>query len=98
MKVRAVTILTLLWCFGGSVFGQNLEGTWQGTLTTPAAQLRLVFKIAKAADGKFTGQGYSIDQTDQPMAMSAISVDGRTVKLKVDSVGASFEGAFTTDG
>src|SRR5262249_54591004 len=57
MKFKLLAMLALFCGSAATLFGQDLAGTWQGTLTTPAAQLRVVFKIAKAPDGKLTGQG-----------------------------------------
>ena len=98
MKRLMLWIVALAALSGGALFGQDLAGTWQGTLSTPAAQLRVVIKIAKAADGKFEGQLFSIDQGGQARPMNLISLDGRTVKWKVDALSASYEGAFTADG
>ena len=58
----------------------------------------MVFQVTKAGDGKFTGQGFSIDQGGQAIPMSAISVDGRAVKWKLELLNASYEGAFSADG
>jgi len=99
MKVRLIAALAVMLFGAGTLFGQDLAGTWQGTLAAPGRPpLRIVFKIAKGADGKFTGQGFSIDQGAQPFALNAISVEGRTVKLKIDLISASYEGAFGPDG
>lgn len=98
MRYRLLAAFMLLISAGATLFGQDFEGTWQGTLTPPGAQLRVVFKITKAADGKFAGQGYSIDQGSPPFPMNAISVDGRAVKFKVDLINASYEGTFSADG
>ena len=98
MKLRLFALLTLLCSSSAPVFGQDLAGTWQGTLSTPATQVRLVLKITRAADGKFEGQLISIDQGAQPRTMSQISVDGRVVKWKVDALSATYEGTFTADG
>src|SRR5262249_39738994 len=98
MKFRLI-VFVALFCVGGvTVFGQELAGTWQGTLSTPAAQFRVVFKITATPDGKFTGQSFSIDQNPQPIPMNAISVEGRTVKWKLDLLSASYAGTFAADG
>jgi len=101
MKYRLLAAFIVLLCAGATLFGQDLTGTWQGTLTPPGARggagLRIVFKITGAA-GKFTGQGFSIDQGGQAIPVSAISVEGRNVKWKIDPIGASFEGTFAADG
>ena len=80
------------------LLGQDVAGTWQGTLSTPAAQLRLVLRIARAADGKLEGQLFAIDQGAQPRTMSQLSVEGRVVKWRVDALSASYEGTFSPDG
>jgi uncharacterized protein (TIGR03435 family) len=99
MKLRLIAVLAVVLFAGGTLFGQDLAGTWQGTLAPPGPPpLRVVFKIAKAADGKFTGQGFSIDQGGQPIPMNAISLEGRTVKFKIDPISASYEGTFGPDG
>src|SRR4030095_10861161 len=75
-----------------------LAGTWQGTLAPPGPPpIRVVFKIT-GADGKFAGQGFSIDQNPAPIPMSAISVSGRTVKFRMEPINANFEGTFAADG
>jgi uncharacterized protein (TIGR03435 family) len=101
MKYRLIAALTLLFGASASLLGQDLAGTWQGTLAPPGApaQLRIVLKIASAPDAKFTGQAFSIDQGGQPIPINAIAIEGRTtVKLKFDAISGSFEGAFAADG
>src|SRR5262245_32522177 len=107
MKLRLIAALAMLFCASGTLFGQDLAGTWQGTLTPPgggggrgggAPSLRIVFKITKGDDGKFAGQLFSIDQGAQPIPMNAITVDGRTVKFKIDAISGIYEGTFGPDG
>jgi len=98
MKLRLIAVLAMILSSAVALFGQDLAGTWQGTLAPPGPPpLRVVFKIA-GADGKFTGQGFSIDQGAQPIPMSAISVQGRTVKFRMEAINASYEGTFGADG
>ena len=100
MKYRLIAALAVLLSASVTLFGQDLAGSWQGTLAPPGApqQLRVVFKITKAADGKFTGQGFSIDQGGQPIPMDSISLEGRTAKWKLAPINASYEGTFGPDG
>ena len=98
MKFKLVALLVLFCGSGATLFGQELQGTWQGTLSTPATPLRIVAKITKADDGKFEGQIFSIDQGGPGRPMNLISLDGRTVKFKVDALSASYDGAFTAHG
>src|SRR5688572_33118857 len=80
MKSTVAALITVLFCSAAPLSAQGLDGTWQGTLSSPANQLRIVLKISKAADGRFEGQLFAIDQGAQPRTMSAISLDGRVVK------------------
>ena len=103
MKLRLLGLITVLFwsgttLFAQTLFAQDLEGTWQGTVSTPANQIRIVLKITRAADGKFEGQLFSIDQGAQPRTMSAISLEGRVVKWKVDALSATYEGTLTAEG
>ena len=50
MKLRLLALITGLCWSGATLFAQDLEGTWQGTLSTPANQIRLVLKITRAAE------------------------------------------------
>ena len=87
----------MLWS-AATLSAQDLEGTWQGTLSNAANPLRIVLKITSAADGKLDGQLIAIDQGAQPRTMSAMSIDGRVVKWKVDALSATYEGTLTADG
>jgi len=99
MKLRLIAMLAVVFFAAGSLFGQELVGTWQGTLAPPGPPpLRIVLKIARGADDKLTGQAFSIDQGAQPIPLNAISLDGRTFKFKIDPINATYEGTFGPDG
>ena len=98
MRFGILALLTVLVWFRAAVFAQDLGGTWQGTLTTANGQTRIVLRIARAANGSFEGQLFTIDQGAQPRTMSAISLDGRVVKWKVDALSATYEGTLSSDG
>ena len=97
MKPWKLALLALFCLPATSAFAQDLAGTWQGTLNVPGNPLRIVFQIART-DGKLTGQGFSIDQGGQPIPLSEISADGRTVKWKLAPLNAAYEGTFSADG
>jgi uncharacterized protein (TIGR03435 family) len=98
MKSRLLPSVLVVCLAPAILLSQDFSGTWQGTLSTPNAPLRIVLKIARAADGKLEGQLFSIDQGAQPRTLSQISLDGRIVKWKVDALSANYEGTFTADG
>src|SRR5687767_12970565 len=97
MRFRVFALIAVLVWSGASVSAQDVAGTWQGTLTA-ANPIRIVLRITRVADGRLDGQLIAIDQGAQPRTMSAISLDGRVVKWKVDALSATYEGTLTADG
>jgi pimeloyl-ACP methyl ester carboxylesterase len=75
----------------------TLAGTWSGTLTTPAAALRLSLTVTAAADGGLVGVLDSVDQ-GQKLPVSALTSQNGVVRFQVPSVGGSFEGTLSPDG
>jgi len=99
MRLRLIAALTLICAVCPALIAQgDLAGTWQGTLKTPAAALRIVFRITRAADGQFTGQAFSIDQSSPPIPMNGITVQGSQIRWKITALNASYEGTFATGG
>jgi uncharacterized protein (TIGR03435 family) len=83
---------------GSALLAQNIVGQWQGTLETSQRPLRLVFKIARNADESLNVQGFSIDQSGQPVVASVAKLDGGTLKLTLPGIGATYEGKLAADG
>lgn len=75
----------------------DISGDWQGTLEA-GKSLRIIAKIAKGEKGGWSSKFYSIDQTPQPFAASATTLEGNTVKFAVDLIGGSYEGTLSADG
>src|SRR5262245_6548993 len=85
--------------FDAASQGQDISGTWQGTLDGRGAKLRLVLNIGKAVDG-WEGTLLSIDQSPDWGAaarVQSISLQGETVKVKINDT-ADFEGTLDRDG
>ena len=74
---------------------QTLADTWQGTLHA-GQDLRMVFKISKAADG-YSAVFYSIDQGLE-IPVSTISFDGSTVRMTLSKNLVTYEGKLSVDG
>jgi hypothetical protein len=93
----------LLWIFAftavstGSIWAQDISGTWQGTLQTPQKELRMVVKITKGDKGEWKTNFYSIDQGSQALAASTTSLVGSTFKCVVNFIGGSYEGKVGAD-
>lgn len=76
---------------------QDITGSWQGTLTTPQRDLRVVYKLTKAPDNSIKVAMYSIDQGAQAFAGTA-TLQGNTLKIAIPGLGATYEGKLDTDG
>jgi uncharacterized protein (TIGR03435 family) len=97
MNVRKLAVLGVLCLTSTVVFAQDLAGTWQGTLNVQGRALRIVVRMTRT-NGALTGQFLSIDQGGQPIPLNSISMDGRTVKWKLDAANISYEGTLSADG
>ena len=98
MKFRLFATFTLICWSGAMLFGQDLVGMWQGTLSPPGNPLRVVFKFNKTADGKFEGQAIAVDQNGQIAPLDSIAVEGRSVRLRIVPLNGIYQGTFTSDG
>ena len=76
---------------------QDVAGTWQGTLNTGAAKLRLVLHIDKVSNG-WSGRIFSIDQSPDwgaSIQTEPIDLNGSNLKVKIDDQ-TQFEGILDT--
>ncbi len=76
-----------------SQLAQNLEGSWEGTLTTPGGTLRLVLKLSRAADGTASGILDSLDQ-NVSLPVDTITLDGANLSFELRVVNGTFTGKF----
>ncbi|MHC4337078.1 MAG: alpha/beta fold hydrolase [Planctomycetota bacterium] len=81
--------------------GQGIEGTWLGTLKTPAFKLRVVFKISKRLDGTLSATLDSPDQPDQGaqnIAADKVTFRNGRLHVEVKSIMGVFDGKMQPDG
>ena len=78
-----------------TLHAQEITGNWQGLLE---GKFRVVLEITKNADGKLQGNLYRIDQSPHSIPVTTLSFTSPTLKLTVDALNASYEGALRTDG
>jgi hypothetical protein len=74
----------------------EIDGTWRGTLSTGAAQLRIVLKIANTSTG-LTVRLQSPDQSPAWVTASAVSRKAGEVYVEFLPIGASFTGTISAD-
>lgn len=71
---------------------QGVEGDWQGTLKTGAAELRLVLHVAEGEKGALKATLDSPDQGAAGIAVSSISLQDSALKFNIKTIGGSYEG------
>ena len=72
------------------------EGDWRGTLDAGVAKLDLVLHIVKK-DGTLTATLDSPDQGATGLAVDSITLNGKTLRFEMKSLGAEYEGTFSSD-
>jgi len=82
-------------CKGNAAKG--VEGLWQGTLKVPGGELRVVFHINKAADGKLTATMDSPDQGATGIAVDECAFSKGKLTLAAKTIGGGFEGSMKND-
>lgn len=82
---------------GSSVFAQNIEGDWQGTLNAGPQQLRLVLHVAKAGEG-LTATVDSIDQGARGIPVNSIKLSGSALQFAMETIGGAYRGKVSPDG
>ena len=98
--VAVLLLLSLVVAFGKTqeqTAPINPEGDWRGTLDAGAAKLDLVLHIVKK-DGTLTATLDSPDQGATGLAVDSIAVSGKSLKFEMKSLGADYEGMFSSDG
>jgi hypothetical protein len=81
----------------GTLLGQDITGTWQGTLQFGAG-LRTVIKVSKADDGGLKAVMFSIDQGGQSIPAGAVTLQSSVFKMSIPGIGGAYEGKLSADG
>jgi hypothetical protein len=76
----------------------DIRGYWKGTLRVQGGKLRLVFKIAKTAQGALSGSLVSVDQGGGDLPMTGGTITNQTVKLEWRAINGVFKGALNKAG
>ena len=71
---------------------------WNGILDARAAKLRLVLRVAKNAQGGWSGELISVDQGNVTFPIEAIKYQNAVMSFEVKIVSGSFEGTVKSDG
>ncbi len=76
----------------------SFEGTWQGTLETGPAKLRLAVHIARGPQGAYASTLDSLDQGALGIPIGATTVTGKSVHLEITRLRAIYDGTLSADG
>jgi uncharacterized protein len=82
----------------GTPQADPIVGTWEGKLAVSAGmELRIVFHIVAGADGALSGTMDSPDQGASGIPLTAVTVNGDSVRFELKSSDAAFDGSMAAD-
>jgi uncharacterized protein len=98
-RVLVIPMVFLLLTASGckTVAAKGIEGLWQGTLKVPGGELRVVFHINKAADGKLSATFDSPDQSANGIAVDECAFSNGKLTLTSKAIGGGYEGTMKND-
>lgn len=73
------------------------EGDWRGTLDVGAAKLDVILHVVRK-NGTLTATLDSPDQGATGLAVDSITVSDKSLRFEMKSLGADYEGVFSSDG
>ncbi len=101
MRVKTLLALVLAAALGGPVVAHAqttvIAGDWEGTLKTPARDLRFVLHVAPIDNGEPNVTIDSIDQSALGIPVSSIAVGGTSVTFAVIAVRGTYRGTLSAD-
>jgi hypothetical protein len=77
---------------------KEFEGAWEATVNSGAGQARLALTLSRASDGTASGTLISVDQGNTQIPVTAVTIQGKQLKLDVRAVSGSFSGTLGRDG
>jgi pimeloyl-ACP methyl ester carboxylesterase len=92
----SIALAALFAISGSALLAQDIAGDWQGTIRG-GAPVRTILKISKAEKTGWNATLYA-DFWGGVAPVTSITFQGSTLKLAVDSKGASYEGQLSADG
>jgi len=76
----------------------SLSGDWSGEINAVVEQLEVLIRIEEQANGNLSGTVSVPQKSELPMPANSITRDDRDIRIKVDSIGGSFEGKLNGKG
>jgi len=98
MKKLMLWIIALAALQGSALHGQNITGSWQGTLKAGPQELRIVIKISTTEADNLSAVLYSINQPSPAIPATTFTRNGSTMKMTIATINGSYEGRLSGDG
>lgn len=95
---RATPIAALALLSAVVLRGQDIAGDWQGALKTPRAEIRVVIKIEKDADGGWKATEFTPDEGSNGVPADSVTLRASALKLTFNRIRGSYEGTIAEDG
>ncbi len=76
----------------------DIAGTWQGKLSVNGAELRLVARVVKSAEGLLSGTVASVDQGNATAPFDTVTFEKRTFHFLIKPWGIVYDGTMSADG
>jgi pimeloyl-ACP methyl ester carboxylesterase len=95
-SIKTVVVCFAVFFCGTFSYAQDITGQWNGALSVPGVNLRLIFHINQVADG-YKSTMDSPDQGATGIPVTTTTFDGTKLSLTVPNIGLSYEGEFKTD-
>ena len=99
MCMRSIVYLAALFAlFATTASAKDLQGTWQGHTQLGNLDERYVFQITKDTQDHWFATVVIGEDWGLPHVADSISVDGRSIKISVATVGSRYDGQLSEDG
>ena len=90
-NVRTMIIMLFIMMISGSLFAQDISGTWSGVLSIPQGTLRVNFNISSDDNG-YTSTLDSPDQNAFGIPTDSTSYKKPELIITIAQIGAKYEG------
>ncbi|HTS24319.1 MAG TPA: alpha/beta hydrolase [Bryobacteraceae bacterium] len=74
---------------------RGIAGDWQGTIGEK--KRRLVVRIAASDGGGWHATFHPVDQSNQPITIDSVVLEGRSLKLTINAIHGTYEGTLSAD-
>jgi pimeloyl-ACP methyl ester carboxylesterase len=96
--MMALVIIFFIASVGFSAGGQEITGTWEGTLKAGPAELRMVLHVERNDTAELKASLDSVDQGAFGIPVTSIVLKNSKLNLTLDSIHGSYEGTVAADG